>query len=147
MKSKLQTLRMMFYAPLIAGAFRVLVTVVILIWNPQNMSFRFFQVLPMLVVLVYSFMYFKLYNDGDPVITLMLPTIVHFLAILLFKRQLEIIPFIIPVLFDIVYLTVKGVKGSMFPFEFEGDDELDDLSGFEESEFNSPEEEQPASPT
>lgn len=135
MSSKIALLRTMFWAPLVVALFRVLITIVILVWNPQEMSLRFMQIIPLLVLVVFSFMYFKLYHDGDPVISLLLPTILHFILILIFKRQVEIIPFIAPLTVDIVYLVVKGIKGTMFPFEFEGDDIVDALDAFSEGEL------------
>jgi len=77
-------------------------------------------------------MYYKLYSDGDPIITVMLPSIIHFVIILILKKQVEIIQFLPLVLLDILFLIVKGVKGSMFPFVFEGEDEIDELSLFED---------------
>lgn len=135
MSSKTALLRTMFWAPLVIALFRILITIVILVWNPQDMSLRFIQIIPMLVLLIFSFMYFKLYHDGDPVISLLLPTILHFILILIFKRKVELIPFIAPFAIDILYLVVKGVKGTMFPFEFEGDDVADALDAFSEGEL------------
>lgn len=135
MSSKIALLRTMFWAPLVIALFRILITIVILVWNPQDMSLRFIQIIPMLVLLIFSFMYFKLYHDGDPVISLLLPTILHFILILIFKRKVELIPFIAPFAIDILYLVVKGVKGTMFPFEFEGDDVADALDAFSEGEL------------
>lgn len=135
MSSKIALLRTMFWAPLVVALFRIVITVIIIVWNPQDMSFRYVQIIPALVLLVFSFMYFKLYHDGDPVISLLLPTILHFILILIFKRKVEIIPFIAPLAVDIVYLVVKGIKGSMFPFEFEGDDVVDALAAFSDGEL------------
>lgn len=136
MNSKVTLLRTMFYAPLCIALFRVLITVVILVWNPQDMPLRYIQLFPLMVVTVYSFLYFKLYNDGDPVITLMVPTILHFVLVWVLEKQIVWIPFLVPVLVDVLYLVVKGIKGSMFPFEFEGDDEVDALDKFDESELD-----------
>lgn len=136
MSSKTAILKTMFWAPLVVALFRVVITLIILIWNPQAMSFRFIQLIPLAVILGTSFFYFKLYSDGDPVISLALPTIIHFVLILVFKRTLEVIPFVVPVILDILYLVVKGIKGSMYPFEFEGDDVADALDAFSDGELD-----------
>lgn len=126
MKSKVTLLKSMYYMPAVVGSLRCVITLVILIWNPQHMSFRLLQVFPLLVLLFTLFSYMKLYSDGDPVVSLLLPTIVQFLAILLFKRTLEIVPFIVPLLLDVIFLVVKGIKAEAFPFEIEGDEENED---------------------
>lgn len=126
MKSRIKLLKTMFYLPVAIAAVRCLLTLVILVGNPQNMSFRFFQIFPLGILLFSMFTYMKLYSDGDPVITLMLPTIIQFLAIFIFKRKLEIVPFILPLMLDIIFLVVKGIKATSFPFEIEGEDSLED---------------------
>ena len=135
MKSKVVFLKAMFFAPLFVAALRIVLTVVIFIWNPQSMPLRFVQLIPVIILLVYSFMYFKLYNDGDPVVTLLLPTILHFALVWVLEKQMVWVPFIVPVVVDILYLVVKGIKGASFPFEIEGEDELDALDAFEDSEL------------
>lgn len=134
MKSKVFRMRVFFLAPLLIAAARVLVTLIILILNPQGMSFRLLQFVPVIVLACSCFSYAKLFNDGDPIVTLMVPTIVHILLILVFKKTLELVPFIVPVILDIMFLTVKGIKASVLPFEFEGEeDEVEDFQDLEVS--------------
>ena len=131
MRSKILLLRTMFYLPIAISIARILLTIVIFVWNPQDMPLRFLQIIPMLVVASYCFLYLKLFNDSTPVISLLLPTIIHIALVSVFAGAVVIIPFILPICIDIIYIIVKGIKGSSFPFEVEG--ESDDDS-FEEGE-------------
>lgn len=126
MKSKVTLLKAMYYMPVVIGCLRCVITLVILIWNPQQMSLRFLQVLPLLVLMFTLFSYLKLYSDGDPVVSLLLPSIAQFLIILVFKRTLEIVPFVVPLLLDAMFLVAKGIKAEAFPFEVEGEEEHED---------------------
>lgn len=126
MKSRIFRLKVFFYAPVVIALLRCLVTFIIFVMNPQNMSLRFLQIIPVGVLLFSLFTYLKLYSDGDPVISLLLPTILHFIVILVFKRSVEIIPFLVPLFFDGAYLVVKGIKASLYPFEIEGEEEEED---------------------
>lgn len=136
MKSKTNRLKMIFYAPGVVAAIRLAVTLLVFIANPAKMPLRFLQVIPLCILGVSVFTYFKLYSDGDPVISLMVPTIMHILLIFAFKRQLVIIPFALLIILDICYLVVKGIKGSMYPFEVEGDE--DDVGNFDDLEVEEP---------
>ena len=135
MNNRVRLLKIMFWLPLVVTLVRVIATVVILVWNPFRMPMRLLQVVPMCVLLVYAFAYYKLYNDNDPVILLIVPTILHFLFAWVLKKKLFIVPFILPFALDIIYLVVKGVKGGMFPFEFEGDENVDALDAFDDKEI------------
>lgn len=123
-------LRVYYYAPVLIAVLRLIVTAIILAINPQNMSLRFFQVIPIGVLLATIFMYMKLYSDGDPVVSLLMPTIIQVICIFVFKKQVEIVPFIVPVFLDAVFLVVKGIKASCYPFEIEGEEDEDDFQDF-----------------
>lgn len=136
MKSRVKFLKAVFYAPAFVALLRILLTLFVIIWNPMNMPLRFIQIFPMCVLICSVFVYMKLYSDGDPVISLMVPTIAHILIIFAFQRELVIIPFVPILLLDAIYLVLKGIKASAFPFEVEGEenavDEYDDLEVGEE---------------
>ena len=127
---------MIFYAPGVIAAIRLAVTLLVFIANPARMPLRFLQVIPLCILGVSVFTYFKLYSDGDPVISLMVPTIMHILIIFVFKKQFVIVPFALLLVLDVGYLVVKGLKASMYPFEIEGDE--DGTDNFDDLEVDEP---------
>lgn len=126
MKSRIQFLKAMFYLPVFVALLRLVVTLIVLIWNPLGMSFRFLQLVPALVIGVSVFCYAKLYMEPVPIISLIVPSILQFLFILVFKRTLELAPFLPLFLLDVVFLVVMALKLSFFPFEIDGDEEPED---------------------
>ncbi len=126
MKNMRRKLLLAYYMPIAVGVLRVLTTMAVFVWNPQALPLRFIQVIPLIVLLVSLFSYMKLFTDNDPIVSLLLPTIVHFLVIFGFRRQVVLIPFLPLVVLDIVYLFVKGLKATMFPFEIEGEEDYED---------------------
>lgn len=131
MKSKVFKLKVFFYAPVVIASLRIFLSIIILISNPFNMSLRAIQLIPTVVLVVSVFMYLKLYTDGDPVISLLLPTIVQFAVIFLFKRKIEILPLFIPLSLDCAFLIMKGIKAALYPFEIEGEEAEDDFQDFD----------------
>lgn len=123
MEKRIAKLKLIFYMPTVAVALRAAFTIWVFVANPQQMFFRYIQLVPLCVLIAYTFMYHKLFDDGVPVITLLVPTILHFLFVLLFKEVVQIVPFIAPLVLDCIYLAVKSVKASSFPFIIEGDEE------------------------
>lgn len=127
MLTKRRKMLAVYWLPGIIGGIRLLLTALVLVWNPQGMPLRFFQIIPVVALVVALFSYFKLYSDGVPVITLLAPTILHIILVYLFRRAIVIIPFIAVFAIDIVFLVCKSVKVSLYPFDIEGkspDDEL-----------------------
>lgn len=130
MKSRVRLLQAAFYIPAVMGVLRLLVTAIILVVNPQDLRLPVIQLIPAGVIAVNLFFYLNMYTDGIPIITLIVPNLVHFLIVLVFTGEIAIIPFVAPVLSDILFLVAKGLKASMFPFEIEGKE--NDLEGFTE---------------
>jgi len=126
MKNMRRKLLFAYYAPIGVGVLRIVTTIAVFIWNPQALPLRFIQIIPLLVLLVSLFSYMKLFTDNDPIVSLLLPTIAHFLVIFGFRRQVVLIPFIPLVVLDVVYLFVKGLKSTMYPFEIEGEEDYED---------------------
>ena len=120
-----------YLTPIVVGYLRIFSTLVVFIWNPMSLPFRFLQVIPLVVICWSLFSYCELYTDGDPIVSLILSTIIHFLMIFGFLRVVVIIPFLPLLLLDIVYLVVKGFKATAFPFEIEGE-EADEYLEFED---------------
>lgn len=132
MKNRRALLLTMYWLPIAIAAIRLILTVMVFIWNPMHLPLRFLQVIPLLVLGFSIFMYMKLYTDSDPIVTLIAPSIVHFLLIFAFRREIVLIPFAPLVFIDLVYLIVKGIKSTAFPFEVEGEEE--NMSELEELE-------------
>lgn len=117
-----------YYAPGIIGLLRILLTIYYFIKNPLGMPLRYFQLIPCIAIGVALFSYYKLFTDGVPIITVIAPTMVHQVLIYIFSKRFVILPFIPIVLLDIIFLSVKGLKASMFPFDIDGDeDDMDRL--------------------
>ena len=125
---------MVFYLPVILGITRVAFTLVIAFVNPFGMAFRLLQIIPAAVIVGSLFMYLKLFSDNVPVVSLLVPSIAHFLLIVAFKREVEIVPFLLPLFLDMLFIVGKTFKASAFPFEFEGDEQEDDLLDVEQWE-------------
>lgn len=133
MKQMRRRLLTAFYAPIVVGVLRIVVTVGIFIFNPLALPWPFFQFISLGVLAWSLFSYVKLYRDSDPIVSLLLPTIAHFLLIFAFQRRVVLIPFIPTLVIDLVYLVLKGLKAVMFPFEIEGEEDAD-LEFFEDEE-------------
>lgn len=120
-----------YYLPGVVVLIRVFFTAWILIKNPMGLRLPFFQLIPLGVMLGSCFGHFKLYRDAVPVISLMVPTLLHAILIFVFLREVMILPFLPVFVPDILYLVVKAVKANLFPFYMEGDDE-DELTDIED---------------
>lgn len=132
MVAKRRLLYAVFWAPGVLALVRLAVTVWFFIQNPLGLPLRFFQLIPLIAVLVATFSYFKLYSDGVPVITVIAPTLLHAILIYVFQKRIIIIPFIVLVVIDGLFLGIKGLKSNMYPFDIEGDDDEDDLLDLED---------------
>lgn len=133
MLNKRRFLYAIYWLPIGLAMLRVVVTMWFLIQNPLGLPLRFLQVIPMLSILIALFMYRKLFSDGVPVITVIAPTLLHAVLIYVFQKKIVLIPFIVLVLLDGIFLVAKGVKANMFPFDIEGEEEEDDFSDMEET--------------
>lgn len=116
-----------YIMPGIIAVLRVGFTVWMLVSNPMELKLPYIQIIPMCLMLWSCFAHFKLYSDSVPVISLIAPDMVHFILILVFKREVMILPLLPLVIPDVLYLVAKGVKANFFPFYFEGDSDDEDL--------------------
>ena len=124
-----------YYLPGVVSLIRVTVTLWFLVVNPFDLPLRVIQLVVLIAYLIFNFTYFKLYSDGIPVISIILPSLLHICIIFMFKRILVVKQFIILVAIDILYLITKSLKASMFPFVMDEDTEDSDfdLSDFTEN--------------
>lgn len=118
-----------YYLPGVVVLIRVIFTVWVLVGNPMGLRFPYVQLIPLGVMLGSCFGHFKLYRDAVPVVSLLVPTLLHGVIIFVFLREIMILPFLPVFVPDILYLVVKAVKANLFPFYMEGedDDELRDI--------------------
>lgn len=123
MLTREKKLYLVFFLPGLLGLIRVLSTVWYLVKNPLGMPIGFIQLVPMGAVIVVLFAYFKLYSDGIPIISLIAPSILHFILILVFYKKVVIMPFIPLLIIDVIFLAAKGIKAEMFPFDIESDED------------------------
>lgn len=117
--------------PGIIGSIRIVITLWFMTSNPMKMELVYFQLIPLIVCTATMFTFYKLYSDGVPVISLIVPTLVHGVVIFIFKRAINIAPLLVLLFIDILFLFAKGVKANRFPFSIEGEDE-NDLPDLEE---------------
>ena len=97
-----------------------------LIWNPLGLWFRWLQIVPIVLYAVYAFMYFKLYSDSVPVITILSTTVVHGVLCYVFTKTVAWRPLLVLVSIDILYIVVASCKASWFPFVIDGEEEDED---------------------
>lgn len=127
MFSKRKLLLFMYYLPGIVLIIRIIFTVWTLYSNPLGLRFPYAQLIPLGAMMCSCFGHFKLYRDTVPVVTLIVPTLLQGVLIAVFTKTIMIVPFLPVFIPDILYLIVKSVKASLFPFYMEGEDD-DDLS-------------------
>lgn len=114
-----------YYAPGIVAGLRVLITLWFLFWNPYGMELVGLQVIPLIILIVFTFLHFKMYRDSVPVISLLLPTLIQGVLVFVFKRTITLLPFVIVLALDAFYLVCKGLKATFFPFVLDGEDTTD----------------------
>lgn len=122
-----------FLAPGVIALIRLVVTLYICIWRPSFLPLHWFQLIPLLAIGVHCFMYFKLFRDGVPVISVLLPTMLHFVIVLFVVHIMAIAPFVLLMAIDILFLIACGIKSSMFPYSIDEDDEDEELERMLES--------------
>lgn len=118
----------MFYLPLVVLVIRVIFTIWTLTSNPLGLRLPYIQLIPLGVMIASCFGHFKLYRDAVPVVTLIVPTLLHAIAIFIFMKTIMIVPFLPVFIPDALYIIVKSVKANLFPFYLEGEGD-EDLSG------------------
>ena len=131
MKTRLRLMKLFWILPTICGIFRIMLTVICLFFNPFQMQFIAMQVIPLVILLSSLFSYLLLYRDTVPVITLLLPSIVQFILVLIFTRKVQILPYIVFCGLDFIYILIKSLKASLYPFEIENSSAQPDLDVFE----------------
>lgn len=121
--SKRKKLLFGYYAPGVLALLRLVVTIWFFGWSHIELPLRYIQLVPLCALLVTQFTYFKLYRDGVPVISLILPSMLHFVIILVALRRVIITPFVLLLVIDIGFLVARGVKANLFPFSVDEDEE------------------------
>ena len=114
-----------YYAPGVVAGLRAIFTIWFLFWNPFNMELVIFQIVPLLVLIAFTFLYFKMYRDSVPIVSLLLPTLLQGVLIFIFKRTITLFPFVVVLTLDASYLACKGLKATFFPFVLDGQDVKD----------------------
>lgn len=120
MSDKRKLMLLSYYATGMLSLIRVLVTLWLLFY-PVIFPLRYIQFVNIVIYLVFNFMYFKLYIDSVPVISIVLPTLLHITLMVVFNGRIVILPFAILLLLDILFLISRGVKSNLFPFDFDSD--------------------------
>lgn len=134
MFSKQKLMLFVYHLPGLFACGRVILTFWFLFANPFNLPLRHMQLIVLVVYAVVCFSYYKLYSDGVPVISLITPTLLHAVIVFVFMRVIAVVPFLVLLVFDAVFLVAKSVKASLYPFDIEGDE--DDISLFDDAEFS-----------
>lgn len=129
--NKRKKMMIVYHLPGVIGIIRVLLTLYVFIFNGFGMPLRFFQLIPLIALAVALFMYYKMYSDGVPVITLITPTLLHAVVTYIFRRVLVIIPFLSVLVIDIAFIVCKSLKANLYPFDIEGADISDELMSVE----------------
>lgn len=125
MFTKRKLLMFMYYLPGIVLIIRVIFTAWTFYNNPLGLRFPYAQLIPLGVMVGSCFGHFKLYRDAVPVVSLLVPTLLQAVLIAVFTKTIMIVPFLPVFIPDILYLVVKSIKASLFPFYTEGEDDED----------------------
>lgn len=132
MLSKKRKMLLVYYLPLVLTVIRVIITFWFFVENPLQLGLRFIQGVPLLVYLFFTFTYYKLYHDGVPVITIVVPTILHGIVVFVFQRQLALVPLGVLFALDVLFLILRSIKSNLYPFDIDNDDEDEDLIAMED---------------
>ncbi len=125
MLSKRKLLLCMFYLPGVVCLLRLIFTLWTFVYNPLGLRLPYLQLIPLGVIGASCFGHFKLYRDSVPIVTLLVPTLLHAIIIFVFMKTLQIVPFLPMFIPDIGYMVLKSIKASMFPYYLEGEDDED----------------------
>lgn len=103
------------------------VRIIFIIFNPLGLWLRWFQIIPCLLYAAYAFMYFKLYMDTVPIISLLTTTLVHGVISYVFTKTVAWKALLVLVCVDVLYIGMCACKAAWFPFVTDKDDEEEDL--------------------
>lgn len=115
-----------YYAVVCLGLANVILRLLLIIFNPLNAPFIWIQFIPLISISIAIFMYYRLYRDVIPILTLFGATFVHGLISFLFLGTVPIKLLLIVTLYDILYVASTSIKASYFPYMIGDDDEIDD---------------------
>lgn len=118
--TKRQQMLLLYFLPLVFALFRIIL-VFILFYAVPNMHFKFLQFFTLIGVFVSCFAQYRLYIDGIPVVSVLVPTIVQSILSAIFYGEVLLLPTIVIFLFDIFFLFLKGVKQTVIPFTTDKD--------------------------
>lgn len=117
-----------YLLPAIVGFIRLVVTVMLIAVGAQVIPLRWIQILPLIVVGCSLFRMYRLYVDGIPVISMLVPSIIHGILCAVFFKRVPWVQLGILVGIDVLFLFAKGFKPTQIPFQIEGQEEEDDFT-------------------
>lgn len=116
---KTKLLKFIHYFTFILGLINILLLLYFIFFNPFDVKLVWILVLPIAVFIYDLFSYYKLYKDNVPVITLVIPYILHIGLTYLFYKQISWKCFLILICSSIVYMLYKIFKVSLYPLQKE----------------------------
>ncbi len=91
-------------------------TVAYIAFNLFSVRFKLFLFISLIFYLWNIMSYYKLHSDSVPVITLLLPHIVHMVFEYFILHDLDWEAITILIILDIIFIIIKSYKASAFPF-------------------------------
>lgn len=117
-----------YFLPAIVAVIRLFVTIIFIVFISFALPLWFIQFIPLAVIGCSLFRMYRLYVDGIPMISLLVPTFVHGILCAAFFGEVPFIPLGVFLLVDGLFLFAKGFKPTQIPFQIEGQEEEDDFS-------------------
>ena len=115
-------LRWVYHTPFLIGWFRVAMTILLIFWNFLHIPLVGMQLLSVCTYCVSIFQY-RMFKNDVPVISIILPLILHWALAGVLNKQVVIVGMIPLMVLDLLYLGVLMLKASKFPFVIDGEED------------------------
>lgn len=112
-----------YYLPATAAVFRLIVTLMMLIFASDGFHFKVIQLVSLCIIAASCFRQYRLFVDGIPVISLTVPTILQCVLSAAFFGEVPLFQVVFIALFDLIFLFTKGYKPTQIPFQIDEPEE------------------------
>ena len=127
MTSKQRLMLLVFKSVGFVGVVNMIIRFLIIIINPMSVPLITVQLITVVAYLVHLVTYFKFYKDSVPILTIMVPTLLHGVLSLLFTKTVPWFTLLGFLILDCFYIAIVAYKASYYPFVYDGDDDMMDI--------------------
>lgn len=127
MTSKQRLMLLVFKSVGFVGMVNVIIRFLIIVINPMQVPLIMIQLITELAYLVHLVTYFKFYKDSIPILTIIVPTLLHGVFSFLFKKTVPWVTLLGFLVLDCFYIVLVAYKASYYPFVYDGDDNMLDI--------------------